>query len=296
MKMKLAVLATLTAVNCYAANTTIGIPKEELNGFTVIKAEINSNGTVKSAVQDCSNGNYCNIVFQDVTINPGISQVNIYAANSNKKIGGASVEKFANTPGNDVFNISLNQRSTSLITLSTLSGRGSGITSNSPDDYRAISQRVSASFKIIAAVFPGFKQVSDLGGGIVELMFPRGGGGGDATTSKQLTIAIELITQVGAQVQRVENQLINFYTKYNKDRFQDKVANLNTNLAIINQLSQHISNTLNQNNKSLLEYIKAFKKAEPSPIVIKFFENQRDPAELALDNIIGNNGDNLTRG
>ena len=38
---------------------------------------------------------------------------------------------------------------------------------------------------------------------------------------------MELITQAGAQVQRVENQLINFY-KYNKDRFQDKVANLNT--------------------------------------------------------------------
>lgn len=294
MKIKLAVLATLTAVNCYAANTTIGIPKGDLNGFTVIKAEINSNGTVKSAVQDCSNENYCNIVFQDVTINPGISQINIYAANSNKKIGSASVEKFANIPGNDVFNISLNQRSTSLITLSTLSGRGSGITSNSLDDYRTISQRVSASFKIIAAVFPGFKQVSDLGGGIVELMFPRGGGGGDTTTSKQLTIAIELITQVGAQVQRVENQLINFYTKYNKDRFQDKVANLNTNLAIINQLSQQISNTLNQNNKSLLEYVKAHQKAEPLPLAIKFFQTQRDPAELALNNIMGNNGDNLT--
>ena len=63
MKIKLAVLATLTAVNCYA-DTTIGIPKGDLNGFTVIKAEINSNGTVKSAVQDCSsNENYCNIVF-----------------------------------------------------------------------------------------------------------------------------------------------------------------------------------------------------------------------------------------
>ena len=39
------------------------------------------------------------------------------------------------------------------------------------DDYRPFSQRVSASFKIIAAVFPGFKQVSDLGGGIVELKY-----------------------------------------------------------------------------------------------------------------------------
>ncbi len=293
MKTKLISLLTCLAVNSYAVNTIISLPSSELSGFTVIRAEIATTTGIKSAEQNCNNVSYCNLTLSGLSLTPGMHEVSIYATNNGKKIGSASIEKFANTPGDEIYNISLNAASINFTDgyLQTFKNNMDG---NSIDDYRLVSQRISASFKIIAAVFPGFKQVSDLGGGIVELMFPRGGGGSDTTTSKQLTVAIELITQVGAQVQRVENQLINFYTKYNKDRFQDKLANLNTNLAIINQLSQQISNTLNQSNKSLLEYIKALQKAEPLPIVIKFFQTQRDPAELALNNIMGNNGDNLT--
>ncbi|AUR52596.1 hypothetical protein [Aquella oligotrophica] len=294
MKTKLISLLTCLAVNSYAVNTIISLPSSELSGFTVIRAEIATTAGIKSAEQNCNNVSYCNLTLPGLSLTPGMHEVSIYATNNGKKIGSASIEKFANTPGDEIYNISLNAASINFANAPLLQTSRNNMDGNSIDDYRLVSQRVSASFKIIAAVFPGFKQVSDLGGGIVELMFPRGGGGGDTTTSKQLTIAIELITQVGAQVQRVENQLINFYTKYNKDRFQDKLANLNTNLAIINQLSQQISNTLNQSNKSLLEYIKALQKAEPLPIVIKFFQTQRDPAELALNNIMGNNGDNLT--
>lgn len=103
-----------------------------------------------------------------------------------------------------------------------------------------------------------------------------------------------MISQVGTQVKILEDKLINFYTQYNKDRFQDKIKGLNSDLAIINQLSQQVSYTLKSSNNSLIEYMKAHQKTERLTTIMDFFQKDRNAAELALGNILGKNGDNLT--
>lgn len=296
MKAKLISLLTCLALNGYAANTIISVPSTQLNNYTVIRAEIPTISGIKSATQNCANLSYCDITMAGVSLAPGVYEINIYAANNGKKIASAPIEKFANLPGDDIYNINLNLNNLNLSSLATPEASRSSIDGNSLGDYKEISQRVGASFKIIAAIFPQFKPVSDFAGGIVELIFPKNSGGSIDlnTTNKQLFLAIDLISQVGTQVKILEDKLINFYTQYNKDRFQDKISGLNSGLAIINQLSQQVSYTLKSSNNSLIEYMKAHQKTERLTTIMDFFQKDRNAAELALGNILGKNGDNLT--
>ena len=98
MKTKLISLLTCLALNSYAANTIISLPSSQLDHYTVIRAEVATVSGIKFATQNCANVLYCNITMPGVSLNPGVYQINIYAANSNKKIGSAPVEKFANLP------------------------------------------------------------------------------------------------------------------------------------------------------------------------------------------------------
>lgn len=295
MKIKLAALSTLLAINCYATNTIISIPRADLGGFTVIKAEINNNGTLKSTVQNCSSGNYCNITFQGLSITPGVNQINIYAANSNKKIGSTNIVKFAkNNSPEDIYNISLNNTTTHLPKLQT----SPAMMNNSADEYKALSIKIGAGFKIIAGVFPAFKGVSDVANGVVELIFGKGTTS-SAASNAQLIQAINLIDQVSTQVKNVEDKLTNFYTQYNKDEFEKKTTKVNENLETIRQLTNQVNNNLNLDKGNIINYMNRIyqtktDKTQSLSVIMELFQTKRDQAEIALNNIIGKNGSSLT--
>lgn len=274
----------LIAANTYAADTIFSISKTDLNGYAVIRAEVDDNGLKKTTVQNCSNGGYCNITFKNMSINPGLHTIKLYANNSNKKIGETTVDKFANHSGDDVFNIGF-------AALPASSLKSSSGLANSALDPKDISIRISGVFKVAATLYPGFKPVADVAGGMMDLIIGKGASSSDS----KLNEIFNITNQINSQVIAIHQKLTDFNTQYNRDEFNKSTKEINGKLSEINTTLNNLQRHIQSNGNSLTSYLDKFQggTTTPNSLVSKAIGADRKSITLALEYFINNNGTNL---
>lgn len=283
-QLKKIAFMSLIAANSYAADTIISISTSDLGGYSVIRAEIDDNGIKKTAVQSCSNSEYCNITLKNVSVNPGLHNIRLYADNNNKKIGETTVDKFANHSGDDVFNISF-------AALPVSNSRDNATLANLALDPKDISIRINGVFKVAATLYPGFKPVADVSAGVMDLIIGKGTSSSDSKLNEVFNIA----NQINSQVTAIHEKLTDFNTEYNRDKFNEITRGINAQISNINLPLNNIQMKIKQNGNSLASYLDRYQGTSilPDSFVSNAIGSERKSMGLALEYFIGNNGKNL---
>ena len=110
-KLSLIACPLLWSFNCFASDTIINVPTEQLLGNHSVRVELTNsdNGKSVSTMQSCSNTGYCSIIFKNYTPQVGLNGIKLYSAKNHSLIGEVVVDKFGNHMGNDIYNISMAQ-------------------------------------------------------------------------------------------------------------------------------------------------------------------------------------------
>ncbi len=297
-KLSLIACPLLWSFNCFASDTIINVPTEQLLGNHSVRVELTNsdNGKSVSTMQSCSNTGYCSIIFKNYTPQVGLNGIKLYSAKNHSLIGEVVVDKFGNHMGNDIYNISMAQ----ITPVDSASGASTSVAppKSAVGDPKDISIRINGFFKMVGVFFPGFKPFSDFASGFLDLGIGKGPSAG---ANAQMQAIIDALNYVNQQILVVQNQITDFNTQYNKDKVREYATKLTEKFVIMEQPAQNLQSNLNEFSRrdprtgkytySFEDYLNKYQiNATPLQNILSHLGTEREQADEQVKSISRDHG------